>query len=350
MADYYVDRSTGTSGASGTSWGVAENSLIGGVALLTNAGDRLYCRLGDTATAETGTTYVTITKTGTEASPIEIIGVNTSGTEDGTRYKIDQLLYLNNAEWVELRNFEVENESLYSGIWEDGAAANCSVVGCKVVNPNADGIRKRSGTVEHCTVVSAVTGIISSQIYTARYNYVADCSSDGIVGGNSTELEGNVIHNCGGVGIDSNGSYTWASRNTIDGCTSHGIDFAASDAYAHDNRLTNNGGYGINESGSNGVRGARNAFYNNTSGETNGTYNSRDDITLTGDGYTDRANDDFTLTSSAEARRTTIHAGVNDGDQLGYMAAGALTPTDTSSGGGTKSRAGEIIGVKRAAF
>lgn len=121
-----------------------------------------------------------------------------------------------------------------------------------------------------------------------------------------------------GVGNDSRVSI---SNNVIEDMASHGINWintpvvTSGPSAVTNNLLTNNGGYGMNVTTSNtafndfAIFARGNAFYNNTSGEMN-NLTDVDNVTLSGDPYTDAASDDYTLNDTAGGGAACKNAGI----------------------------------------
>ena len=64
---------------------------------------------------------------------------------------------------------------------------------------------------------------------------------------------------------------------------------------------------------------------------------------MAGDGYTNQVSNNYNLTPTAEGRNLEIDI---DGTNKSFLAAG-LNPECLSSGGGTRSTIGEVLGIKR---
>lgn len=150
-------------------------------------------------------------------------------------------------------------------------------------------------------------------------------SSDGFRGVQGVVLDGCVAYNNGRDGYHHNNQVLQATiRNSI---------------------FYGNAGYGIDvTTGSLAMPGSLavdyNAYGSNTSGATSGLDNSNytaHDVTLTGDPFTDAANDDFTLNNTAGAGAACRAAGVpgawNVGaiTKTGYLDIGVFQHQDTGS-------------------
>ena len=131
--------------------------------------------------------------------------------------------------------------------------------------------------------------------------------------------------------------------NVIDGNNNHGIFVSSGQGTIISlNRITNNAGWGI-DGLSYFLECFTNSFYNNTSGEIEngaGSMPVNGSITLTGDGYTDRANDDFTILSTDEGMASVPFGDENETTNVGEMTCGI--PPEYSGGGGSSVRRKKI--------
>lgn len=223
----------------------------------------------------------------------------------------------------------------------------------------------------------------------ANYLYIVDCIVDGLQYGlttsygyflsvvRNTEIKNSVshglngandqtqmafdgcnIHGNGGCGLRGVFSLSAVRGSRVWGNTSHGIEFSGSSAdrvLIVGNSVHGNGGngfymgsavgmsevvnnifvgntaYGVNmPSGADSVavRNTNNAYYNNTSGARNNLSAGTNDVTLSGDPFTNAAGGDFTLNSTAGAGASCRAAA-----DPAYLDIGALQHQD--SGGGS---------------
>ena len=84
-----------------------------------------------------------------------------------------------------------------------------------------------------------------------------------------------------------------------------------------------------------------NFYYNNTSGDESITYaiETIGKVTGTSDGYTDQANDDFTLTAGGEGVGiSTPYGNLAESTNVGYPTAGMPPDPNGGSGGGRQTR------------
>lgn len=159
--------------------------------------------------------------------------------------------------------------------------------------------------------------------------HIHNCGSHGVaISGGSGEgiIYDNVIADNGGDGIHDNRSTNTQKGgiriigNAVDNNASDGYEFtdasvANTGSLVLNNLFTNNGGYGINGAGTAlqndgyNFRADYNAYYSNTSGQRNNVNAGDNDVTLTADPYTDAANDEFTLNSTAGGGADCVDAG-----------------------------------------
>lgn len=233
-------------------------------------------------------------------------------------------------------------------------------------------------TVKNCTSVG---------IYVRGESLLMDCEATNITGGLAgIRMSGDFAaircwshdNTVSGFYLANKSGLVWqcvSSNNT--GATSHGYEMAYGYQFIHNvayanggdgirtsasgvvayiniqnNILVNNGAYGISFGANNYPRLpfiSNNAFYNNTSGSfrdfantsgSNGVGALTDpNITLTGDPFTDAANDDFTLNNTSGAgaacRATgfTGTAAVGTITSVGYQDVGVFQHQDSGGGG-----------------
>lgn len=138
------------------------------------------------------------------------------------------------------------------------------------------------------------------------------------------------------------------SNSTLDGCVAYdnsgsGVAFTGTyqSALILNSILVLNGGYGITFGAT--QRNAApawnyNAFYSNTSGARNNVSAGANDVTLTGDPFTNGASGDFSLNNTAGAGAACRAAGFPGafpgGLTTGYLDIGAAQHQDSGSGGG----------------
>ena len=169
--------------------------------------------------------------------------------------------------------------------------------------------------IDHCRIYSSVYGIYNGSPAVAIYNsYIHDNTTAGLLinagSGSGVTLVSRCVIKSNQVGIDYEaqagitGNMISIKNCAIINNTSHGISLNVNPAAASIENciIDSNGGNGILVSGS--VRlnvGGSNAFRNNTSGDVSNWTKFSTDITLTGDPFTNRASDDFSLNSTTGA-------------------------------------------------
>lgn len=269
------------------------------------------------------------TNTGTTTAPIRYIGVNTDesvdpwddvdgtfATMDGNSTAANCLLRASGLGYKHFYNIEMTNPT-GAVLNYSGPALYCVFVGCRFTN-GTFGLDANRGTDYSAFIQCNFSGNSSIVLWDAELTLFL---MNEVIGGNDGFDSGpvgenvllfNIFHdNVDGIQCDS--ATNWILFNTIDGAAFNGINMATSWNHAYFNRITNNALYGIT-TGANPFFTGFNAFYNNTSGETNGTgeqnlMDGRTDISMAGDGYVDRDNDNFALTDSAEFRRRALNVG-----------------------------------------
>ncbi len=116
------------------------------------------------------------------------------------------------------------------------------------------------------------------------------------------------------VQVNGSSGYAFVANCTIDGSGRYGVSIQATTGINQilNTLVTNSGSYGIQASATVESLFTTNcAFYNNTSGDYSGISagHKSGDITLTGDPYTDRGSDDYSLNSTAGAGGACRDAG-----------------------------------------
>ena len=186
---------------------------------------------------------------------------------------------------------------------------------CNILIDDAGGFSWQNG-------FSRNGGTPAGNLYNVR---IYDCTGDGFSDVGTGPIIGRFVNcvssNNGGNGISSNvpvhlinclfcgngsngilaDAECFVARCATSGNADDGIEVTGYGSLVVDNVITSNGGYGINADAEwkyGGVANS-NAFFGNTSGQVNNITNGPDDITLTADPFTDAANGDFTLNTTA---------------------------------------------------
>jgi hypothetical protein len=333
MTDYYVDPDTGDDANAGTAWGAGNAwATLQKAADTATAGDTTYCKHG-TGNDETPSATIDFdTNSGTVNSPIQFIGVNNSGTDDGTKYVIDGgslpasndlIQGYNTKNFIYLKNFEIKNGkqynfglgSIYPQWW---LLENCIISGA-----TSDGVEQygfKYSTFIKCHFLSN-GGDGFKRPFEAAFAFCVfnDNTEDGLENyHDSNTFYGCIFHNNGFTGFkNTSGNQGKALLfNCVLDDNTDGIynDPGTTNALSIfiGNRLTNNSDYGMEITDNYTTYENWNFLLNNTTGAKSigSQYGGGDDLTSGTEGYNDRANDDFNLTSSATLRRTSIDLGV----------------------------------------
>lgn len=323
MATYYVDpAATGRNSGSLTDpWTSLQSAADTAV-----AGDVVLCR-----GVQTLTTAITFSKNSGNITFgfIKYIGCNSSWENDGTLFELDgnnssaNGVYINGLAYLYFENIHVRRCTSIgfnhaNSFWMHSVFNNCKASnnGSHGFSLYYDGSRGECNYYFKCT--SSNNG--GSGFYRPyRLTFLILCRAENNAS-YGVEIEqgtvSSVVFGClvanNAHGIISRGGFIMA--NTVDGSTSGvGIDVISTGqvpAFIFGNRVTNNAGWGMSAQhlhlfGWNFVNG-------NTAGQITGNgYVELDagvDSNLTSgtQGYVDRANGDYNLTSDAALRRTAI--------------------------------------------
>jgi hypothetical protein len=246
-----------------------------------------------------------------------VIGCNAAGVDDGTYYTVDGNNAIANCikgsrKYVFWKNIRLINATSY------GFLANGSTFflwyHCEASNNGRDGWN-------NCTYMAWVHCVADNNtrygIYGLTYTSCVFCNvvgngRDGIL---AEAVVGCVAHNNTFGGVRTATGTSVCMSNVCDGNSTSGIILtsAAKLALLIGNRLTHNGGYAVENTGTDNLWfDDVNFAYNNTTGakETEPAFaGNNSDWAGSADGYVDRANDNFNLTNTAELRRVGIVVG-----------------------------------------
>lgn len=327
MTDYYVDPDLGTGTEDGSSTANAWHSLQDAVDGLNNvgkpaAGDTVLLKHG-TGNDETPSAAIDFdVAVGTAAAFIKWVGVNSSWTDDGTRYIIDggstaTSLFVMTTEYHYFKNIELNNAQVNCIDFEGAADHPMIFDRCMFYNPTSACFDTYSKQMlfYRCHLTSAGSdGYYRPWEVNFILCVIADNTGDGLdVYHGGVVAYGCIIHNNGGNGIllDADIGQT-ILNNVIDGNTGDGIQADGSNVSFGicpiiGNRITNNAkGFDVD---------ANPHFYfedynfylnNTTAAKEGGMIEGGGSLAAGTEGYNDRANNDFNLTTSATLRRTAI--------------------------------------------
>lgn len=331
MATLYADFDLASGANDGSSWGDAWRTMADVIAGTNSsapaAGDEVLCRNTNDITATNA-----MTLQGSAASGyIKFIGVGGGGTNVGgsTRAVIDGQknnvigLELNNADFLWFENFEIKNCGS-AGIANHGVScitANSDhLVFINCISHDNYGNGFSGNTLSYYSHFYKCSAYNNSGRgwYNWRYGVLFYCSS------HDNTYEGFALYSNTAKGCIAwdNGTYGFYSysENMDTNCVAHsntGKGFYypyASVANANEGCRSTDNSVGVEQTTS----GIQKLFYyygDNNTADTGGTYKSilndgNTTVTLNGSdtnfGYTDYANDDFSLTSSATYRRSAI--------------------------------------------
>lgn len=302
-----------------------------------------------------------------DTPPNQLIGYTTTRTDNG-KATIQAttntgITVLNCGQGYWIRNFIVDGNNLGTSTCIIVGAAS-SVYNCIAKNFKSAGISIATGcVVAFCEVTgggsaaaAAINGLSGSIV---RGNWVHDNACPGIVTGSSSTnniIEFNVVTNNTGASSDGiqHAYYTLVSNNTVYGNGRDGIrnlNHYLIGCIVRNNILVNNGGYGINQSGTPANIAHPlwdgNAFYNNTSGARNNIdsttssssinngvspYTNVFDVTLTGVPFTNAGSNDYSLNNvtgqGAACRAAGTPGAFQTGTFIGYIDMGAVQHAD----------------------
>lgn len=335
MATYYVDPDAGGDD-DGTSeanaWTSLQRAIDGTDGTAPTAGDTVYLKHG-TGNDEAPSAAIDFDgNSGTSASLINWIGVNSSWADDGTRYIIDGGSNAGNqfnmaSEYHFFKNIELNNSQDHTLQFEGYAAHPMIFQNCifhnaanEIIDPSNNYSRAMLFILCHFT-----SGGGSSPAYyraaEAKFLWCvfADNSGPGlsVYHEKSLNMYGCIVHNNGGIGIYCDyGGGQEIINCVIDGNSGDGIqvDEVGGSTVAFDiiigNRITNNT-IGLDVDANAGfIWELYNFYLNNSTSATQGSPSGGTGSLSAGtEGYNDSGNDDFNLTTSATLRRTAIDLG-----------------------------------------
>lgn len=301
---------------SGVSWAVGGKraSIIGSSRLLANDGKYDSILQLEDSYSETFSSGITIS-----------IGGLTLRGELGAANK-PVLTFTNNTTSIQLgndsiivQNIELQNTATTTSSTLAFNVSNNTTL-CRLIDVSVD---HQTNNYYHCVKVhaSGTTGIIcdgcsfgyttNTGIYLSvaahaqtsiRHCRIFNCQSHAFDNAYSNPFvfAFNLVYGNGGSGITRTNSFAYIVGNVFYDNAGNGVSLSGYNNQVVSNVFVGNA-YGLSDDASGDysqyVRG--NAFYNNTSGETNNLSPVMDSITLTADPFTDAANVDFSLNSNA---------------------------------------------------
>ena len=331
MTDFYVnpaignDTNNGLGNTPAQAWATLQKAIDTVV-----GGDTVYLVSAGSGNDETPLLEIDFDgATGTPATPVCFIGVNSSGVDDGTRYVIDGGLlgaglslfkFYTTGSYYFFKNIELNNakdnacELAGAGTYPllftncvfhgstnsaiDSYGKGCVFYRCRFSSNGANGCF-RPWTMQFIFCVFKDNTLEGVRVYHADTSYL-HC----------------IFHNNGGNGglyFENSSCFACVFGCVFDGNAGDGIGTAAVGgpsifASIIGNRFTNNGGLGMDINFANGIHMEDfNLFLNNGGGVKAGNIiEGGNSLTSGTEGYTNRAADDFSLTSSASLRRTKV--------------------------------------------
>lgn len=227
-----------------------------------------------------------LTGSGTDGSPIQFIGVDSSWSNNGTKAVIDgngkatNCLVGDNVDHIWMENITFQNAADDNVAVVDGNYCYyCIFLHCLFQNAGAKGLDRSPDNSKgfsrsifvYCQSLSNTTDGFHATIGCIFRGCVAsDNGAYGFVGNSlNQQVVDCVVHNNTGTGVQ-----VWAG-NIIHGCVidangTRGIYATVGPVLVSGNAITNNGTYGIETDGGATVLDLNNFFSNNTSGRTNG--------------------------------------------------------------------------------
>lgn len=339
MADKYISVA-GAGAKTGVDWANAYSNAEFQTALDSlGASDSL---IGEAGTYTQSAALDIDVANGLPATRISVIGVNPiTHLEDGSKIVIDANSVAANGLAIAMnywmfRNIEVVNAT-GDGITLSSANNNI-YYNVSSNNNGAHGIDgSDTGSIYIQCDFSGNTNNGSNATTNGRFSHCnfMDNGSNGLGTGTGYGILNHcILHNNSSRGVAITDPYFSIVNCILDG-NGDGVETASITALIQRTRITNN------TEGIDGNQPAildRNAFYGNGTDQTGTHYQIGDDITLTSDGYADRAADDFTLESDGEGVGITVEIGGIGESNIAYMTVGANPPQYVAGGGGRRPR------------
>lgn len=318
--EVYVDPAA-TGANDGTSWTDAYTDFESAVAV-TGAGDTIHCR-GTQTLSSAIDGEVTGSSDAAYNNRAYVIGYNSSGVEDGTQFVLDGNSSATNC-MTNFRGYWVFRNIKFTGATGDGLALTASCQSTTFFNCSFDGnggsgfgdgsTKNDRNLFINCTFNNntdeGLSGVYQSTVLLCEAIGNGNDGFQGITTGRSAAYIFCIAHN-----NTADGFQLYGYGDCVVGCVTdgnaNGVNIASGLGLLAFSRFTHNSSNGVNAGTSFDLFiGYFNAFYNNTT-KINGEYEEIDgqDTDMSGDGYTARGSDDFSLADSAEARRHEIKVG-----------------------------------------
>jgi hypothetical protein len=338
---YYVDPAAVGDG-SGSDWTNAITTLQVGVDSANAANDTVYMR-----GSEILTDTVKFGNGGSTAGFISFIGCNASGIVDGTRYELNANGATNVGVFVQQEYIYLANIYIHGAV-QDGFKMEATEFYCQFHNIESsnNGQDGFTGTGNESNIYfRCVASKNSVEGFSGSKGQFLFCRADsntsmGISVGASTV--GSRVINCVSYRNGDDGFFSTSHFAIFIGNTSHGNgrdgfrNMPSSGGIMLANRSTGNTGYGFNFGTQNDHGYIEYCYANgNVTGDTSGfdfgIILGAGNVFGTGEaGYTDSANNDFSLTTLAALRRNEIIIdSEQDNDVLRYYLSTGLAPTDS---------------------
>jgi len=282
---------------------------------------------GDTAFIQQGTYTIAATLTaavsGVAGNPIRLVGVGPTWVDDGSRFTIDanstvaRCLDMLTYDYYVIKNGEYIN-STGVALYLSGGSERVLIFNCLAQNAGSHGIDLGNRNFVSICSVSCVgnggSGIQTFQKVNIKLSEFIGNSVYGVHGGNQAAVINCLTHN------NPSGFY---QCRVIDGCTIDGNTYGINkflidtpEVYTR-NRITHNSSYGIYDSLGRFFATHNNFYYNNgtdvfSAAGATGIEDLGGNVVGTGDGYTNRAADDFSLSLGGEGVGYAQPVGLTD--------------------------------------
>ncbi len=368
MATYYVDGAVGNDGNAGTSQGSgnAWATISHALATITD-GDLVYVKASATYGTATGFSYTSadftkltrligytsspgdngqatlhatanvtngFSSTGNQGISLENLIIDANGfTGTGVKFSATYRGHLRNVTVSGWTN---------SGVIDNTGTAGITIFNSKITGCSGSAAIDKIGSGSNTLIIdSQIVGntTIGYLVGNNLYDFILGCIIANNSGGSSVGIEcgyGFSVINCAIYNNGSDGIYLTS-------------DFPGLCGLIYNNILALNGGYGINWPDAQAMPTVDyNAFYSNTSGARNLLPASPNDVTLSGNPFTNPSGGDFTLNNTAGAGAACRNAGFPGAllyGGTGYLDIGALRHQDPAGGGSGINRAAYPSGI-----